>query len=419
MMPRLSSADMEAEGSRPMLLNDVVYPDRNITESSSSTSWTKKWVNRGGMRQLLLGQWLSVLMAGTGITSTYLADMCFKAPTFQSLGNYVLLAAIFVPVSLFSQLHDDHAAPPPRGKCFLLKPTWWPFALLALIDIEANYLVVLAFEYTSVTSIMLLDCLTIPSVILLSYIFLNYKYSKFHVTGASICVLGVVLIVLSDFYYPVNKDEDEDDSKACGGDNAARKQALLGDFICICGAMLYGVSNVIQETLIKSRGPWEYLARLGIFGSVFGVVQVLILESNRVDEIQWDKGVDVVLPFIGYIVILSTCYISTSWFMKSSDAGLFNLSLLTSDVYTMLFVWITGRQGVRWLYLLAFLTTGSGLLLYHQIGGPIQRGSISSSKSSSSSNPCHRVVQWLRALVWGLFIKKSDDEESYASVVDD
>ena len=178
--------------------------------------------------------------------------------------------------------------------------------MLALIDIEANYLVVLAFEYTSVTSIMLLDCLTIPSVIVLSYVFLNYSYSKYHVIGASVCVLGVVLIVLSDFYYPVNKDEDEDDDESCGGDNAARKQALLGDFICICGALLYGVSNVIQETLIKSRGPWEYLARLGIFGTIFGMIQVFVLESGRIDEIRWEKGVDVVLPFIGYIVLLCT-----------------------------------------------------------------------------------------------------------------
>ena len=298
-MPRLSSVDAEAEGS---LLNDA----SNVVVDGKETSWTKKWANRGGIRQLLLGQWLSILMAGTGITSTYLADMCFKAPTFQSLGNYIMLASIFVPVSLFSQLHDDRSAPPPKGRCFLLKPTWWPFILLALIDIEANYLVVLAFEYTSVTSIMLLDCLTIPSVIVLSYVFLNYSYSKYHVIGASVCVLGVVLIVLSDFYFPVNKDEEEDDDESCGGDNAARKQALLGDFICICGALLYGVSNVIQETLIKSRGPWEYLARLGIFGTIFGMIQVFVLESGRIDEIRWEKGVDVVLPFIGYIVLLCT-----------------------------------------------------------------------------------------------------------------
>ena len=289
-----------------------------------------------------------------------------------------------------------------------------PF-FFSLTRVTHSYLLYTTFSkhnrYTSVTSIMLLDCLTIPSVIVLSYIFLNYSYSKYHVIGASVCVLGVVLIVLSDFYYPVNKDEEEDDDESCGGDNAARKQALLGDFICICGAMLYGVSNVIQETLIKSRGPWEYLARLGIFGTIFGMIQVFVLESGRIDEIRWEKGVDVVLPFIGYIVILCTCYVSTSWFMKSSDAALFNLSLLTSDVYVMLFVWITGRQGIRWLYLLAFLTTGSGLFLYHQIGGPIQRGSNDDRSQLGNASRCQRVVQSLRDFVWGLFSSSSGIEE--------
>ena len=90
--------------------------------------------------------------------------------------------------------------------------------------------------------------------------------------------------------------------------------------------------------------------------------------------------------------------------MKSSDAALFNLSLLTSDVYVMLFVWITGRQGIRWLYLLAFLTTGSGLFLYHQIGGPIQRGS---NDKNTSASRCQRVVQSLRGFVWGLFSSSS------------
>lgn len=99
--------------------------------------------------------------------------------------------------------------------------------------------------------------------------------------------------------------------------------------------------------------------------------------------------------------------------MKSSDAALFNLSLLTSDVYVMLFVWITGRQGIRWLYLLAFLTTGSGLFLYHQIGGPIQRGSSTSSSEmdKASSSPCHRVVRMLRNSVWGLFSSTSHEED--------
>ena len=39
----------------------------------------------------------------------------------------------------------------------------WPqCAGLALLDVEATYLVVLAYRFTSLTSVTLLDCTTIP-----------------------------------------------------------------------------------------------------------------------------------------------------------------------------------------------------------------------------------------------------------------
>lgn len=47
--------------------------------------------------------------------------------------------------------------------------------LLALADVEGNFLVVCAYKYTSISSAMLLDCFTIPVVMLLSAVFLNAK----------------------------------------------------------------------------------------------------------------------------------------------------------------------------------------------------------------------------------------------------
>eukprot|EP01032_Pedospumella_encystans_P033469 gene33469-37825_t len=38
---------------------------------------------------------------------------------------------------------------------------WW-YVFAAILDVEANYLVLLAYNYTTITSVMLLDCFTIP-----------------------------------------------------------------------------------------------------------------------------------------------------------------------------------------------------------------------------------------------------------------
>jgi len=51
-----------------------------------------------------------------------------------------------------------------------------------------------------------------------------------------------------------------------------------------------------------------------------------------------------------------------------ADATLFNLSLLTSDVYAVLYRYFAQNQPVSWLYGLGFFFTLGGLGLYHVPG---------------------------------------------------
>jgi solute carrier family 35 protein F1/2 len=59
-----------------------------------------------------------------------------------------------------------------------------------------------------------------------------------HVAGVCACLAGLVCIVLSDA-----RDGDEDNFS----------NPVLGDFLCLGGAMLYGTSNVLQEFLVKKH----------------------------------------------------------------------------------------------------------------------------------------------------------------------
>nr|GFD06388.1 solute carrier family 35 member F1-like [Tanacetum cinerariifolium] len=85
-----------------------------------------------------------------------------NAPTSQSLANYVLLTIVYGGILIH------------RGSG--LKARWYYYLLLGVVDVEANYLVVKAYQYTSITSIMLLDCWSIPSVIVLTWLFLKTRY---------------------------------------------------------------------------------------------------------------------------------------------------------------------------------------------------------------------------------------------------
>ena len=61
-------------------------------------------------------------------------------------------------------------------------------------------LVVKAYQYTSITSVMLIDCSTIAFVMILSYCFLDgIKYSVRQYVSVGACVAGIGILVLSDY----------------------------------------------------------------------------------------------------------------------------------------------------------------------------------------------------------------------------
>lgn len=49
---------------------------------------------------------------------------------------------------------------------------------------------------------------------------------------------------------------------------------LVGDALCLAGALLYGVSNVAQEAVVKNFNRVEFLGMIGLFGSMVNGVQL-------------------------------------------------------------------------------------------------------------------------------------------------
>jgi hypothetical protein len=49
---------------------------------------------------------------------------------------------------------------------------------------------------------------------------------------------------------------------------------IVFDVFCVSGAFLYGVSNVAEEYVVKNFDRTEFLAMLGLFGSLINGVQL-------------------------------------------------------------------------------------------------------------------------------------------------
>lgn len=319
---------------------------------SHAAPWLRSCLSNSTTQSLLLGQVISLLIAGTGLFSTLLASRGVSIPTSQSSLNYALLLLYTIPLyatgGFHTLLHRPHAV---RTLCL--------YALLAGIDVEANYLVVKSYSYTSVTSIMLIDCLAIPTAMALSAALLGARFSRRHVVGVGIAVVGLAVLVASD----VLRHSGDDDSSP-----ASRESVIMGDIMCAVAAALYGASNVGQEAMVKSHHRHEFLAMLGIFGSVVNTIQLMVLEREELTSLATD-GV-VIGCVVGFAVCLFTMYSLTPIFLARADATLFNLSLLTSDAWAIIMSVFLFHDTLHPLYFLALLLIVVGLVTYNSVRGP-------------------------------------------------
>ena len=263
------------------------------------------------LTSIALGQVIAVLNTLTGIFSSTLAADGINIPTIQSSLNYLLLA----PLLLFAY---------PEIREEGLKLPWWRYMLWALADVEGNCLVVLAYRYTSVASVMLLDGFTSPVVMLLSCLLLGTRYTKYHIAACVACLFGLSLTVFAD------------SSKA-----AAVPHAWLGDLLVLLGTVGYATSNVQEEVLLKRQcSRYEALGMLGVCGSVISCIQAFVLEGHTLIETKWSW--QDIACLLGFQLCLFGVYMLVSIFLKMADAAVFNMSLLTCDLYSILFSWQAG-----------------------------------------------------------------------------
>uniref|UniRef100_A0A8C0JCV6 Solute carrier family 35 member F1 n=1 Tax=Chelonoidis abingdonii TaxID=106734 RepID=A0A8C0JCV6_CHEAB len=203
-----------------------------------------------------LGQVLSLLLCGIGLTSKYLSeDFHANTPVFQSFLNYILLFLVYTTTLAVRQGEENLLA--------ILKRRWWKYMILGIIDIEANYLVVKAYQYTTLTSVQLLDCFVIPVVILLSWFFLLVRYKAVHFIGIVVCILGMGCMAGADVL--VGRQQEAGESL---------DTFLIGDLLVLGGATLYGISNVCEEYIVRNMSRVEFLGMIGLFGSFFSGIQL-------------------------------------------------------------------------------------------------------------------------------------------------
>lgn len=401
---------------------------------------------RQSWKPLLMGQVLSFLLAASGAANATLHFDCnLSAPATQAGLIYFFLAfhLLFLPRwhrgGDSGEGHDMDGSPPvhqqqqqplqiaeefqqsqnynsngsDKGKrsflkCLQVEGSLKVYFIMAFLDVEANFLTFLAFRYTSLTSISLLDSLAIPSAMLFSRLLLKRRYYFLHFIGASICIVGIVTNILGDYHRQdesigsddgVDDDgtyENDDDDGGDGVISTYYPHIFRGDVLAITGAMMYGLNDVLTERMVKQMGGVkEYLAIVGFFGCIICVVQASVFEQDSIRALfnngqennEDGSGDDTCHAFKSLMILFISAsfgvasYMGMSNFLLHSEAALLNLSLLTSDLWAAVFTVVVEKIIPSPNFWSALFLIILGVSVYELSPSPIEDTNMNSSEN--------------------------------------
>ncbi|KAJ2714777.1 hypothetical protein H4R19_001550 [Coemansia spiralis] len=295
---------------------------------------------------LVLGQVLSLCITGTSVISKKLAGLeAVTAPCFQSSIAYAMLLVVYMPLALVRL--------GPRAMWANIRRRAHWFVLLAAVDVEGNYFVVKAYSYTSLLSCMLLDTWTLPCVMVLGFFVLRARFRWMQILGVLMCLGGMGMLVKGDMD---------------GGKNYAASDAVRGDIYIIIGATCYALSNTLEEFIVRHRPQYETVAWLGLFATIINGVQMAALERDTLRSMPWSG------PIVGYSIgfglVMFVLYTLVPFLFRLSSATFYNLSILTSDFWGIVFAKYLFGDTITPIYGGAFVLIVCGLVAFHAFPHP-------------------------------------------------
>ncbi|XP_017292199.1 solute carrier family 35 member F2 [Kryptolebias marmoratus] len=295
------------------------------------------------LKTIVMGQVLSLLICGTAVSCQFLADRKVETPMFQSFLNYALLLLTYTTV-LCTRKGDGNILQ-------ILRTKWWKYLVMGLADVEANYTVVMAYQFTTLTSIQLLDCFVIPVLMVLSWFFLKTRYRPVHFVAVTVCLLGVGAMVGADILAERHQ--------------GSTSYVLLGDALVLLSAVLYAVSNMCQEHTVKNLSRVEFLGMMGLFGTIISGTQLAVLETHAVAAVVWDRHI--ILLFAVYALCMFALYSFMPVVVRMTSATAVNLSLLTADLFSLFCGLFLFQYKFSVLYIVSFVVITVGFIMFNTV----------------------------------------------------
>ena len=366
----LLTSDITSERSPLIRRQPIIQHDQVVVNTSASNGQEKhssKWCI------LLIGQSIALSLSCANAASSTLENKYeIRVPTFQTGIVYFILSFHLLLIywrrrrERIKEQQHQHTM-----HIFSLHTPYTTYIILAILDVEANYLAMLSFQHTSLSSSMLLTSLSVLStVILRPIIFKSVKYSTKRLFGVGLCLIGGCLWLRFEFYHGQVTAEDNDDTTNIG----LNYPIVYGDLLAIFAACIYGLNDVAAEHFIKKHDKVEYLGMIGLFGAIFSFgIQVPLLEREEVWRLFVVDGMEIEawLLFLCFIILLCYFYVSAMNFLSLNDATLLNLSLQTGPLWAVILSMVDSKNDSSFMatpplmtYIVSLLLIMVGMFLY-------------------------------------------------------
>ncbi|KDO61110.1 hypothetical protein CISIN_1g043912mg, partial [Citrus sinensis] len=244
--------------------------------------WWRGHVTLRTLHLLSIGQLASLTFAATNFTSSFIANLGVDAPVTQSAFSYFTLALVYGGILLYRRQR--------------LQVSWYWYLLLGFVDLQGNFLANKAYQFTSITSVTLLDGCTIAWALILTRLLLGTRYSPLKLFGAGICMLGLC-VCSSMFFFQVFQDL-----------YWAIYLSLLGP----CSMLSFSLQNL--EYFVKKNDRVEVVCMIGVYGLLVSSIQLSMLELKSLELVKWST--DIILGFVGYAVSCFMFYTLATFVLK-------------------------------------------------------------------------------------------------------
>ncbi len=334
-VPRVDSASSTDEAAVAAGLHDI---------EAQKVHWWSYFTTVDFWAVVAVGQVLSLCITATNTFTSFLVNWGTSIPAFQTLFNYVLLALVFVPLSLYKL--------GPRRYGQIILRDGWKYFILSFMDVEGNYFTVLAYRYTNILSAQLLNFWSIVCVVIVSFLLLKVRYKPFQLAGILVCCGGMGLLLASDHI--------------TGANGGPGENMLKGDLFGLLGATFYGLSNVFEEWFVSRRPMYEVLSFLGLLGMCINGVQAAIFDRESFQEATWNGPV--IGYIVGYTLALAIFYTLAPLILRMGSAAFFDISLLTGNFWGVIIGINVFGYAIHFLYPIAFVLIIIGLAVYFLAG---------------------------------------------------